>query len=136
MKTCVLFRIGRNAGALILITWALCPIQVIALPERACELSSLGPIGYELCLAQRLDDQIASLRAKAAAFEAMARQRNPKCDQEGPDPARPAGCEMAASNMSRDAGSIRLEADQKEAEAESHRTRAEAMRKKVFDSGK
>jgi hypothetical protein len=112
---------------LVLMIISFYPRPVWALPERVCDKASLGPVNFELCEARRLDEQAAALRARASGFESMARLRNPKCDDETSDPARLVGCDMAVRDMSREAGFIRLEAEDKQAQADARRTKAEAL---------
>lgn len=99
-----------------------------AAQERVCSQAEMRPALYEACEAQRLDEIAATLRAKAAGLEALARQRNPKCDEEMNNPAALVGCDMAVRDMTTEAGFIRQEAAEKEALADRHRAVAEALR--------
>ncbi len=123
--------------ALLAFVYACAPVAAQAgLPERTCDLSRLGAVPFELCEARRLDEAASRLRIKASTFETMARQRNSKCDVDAPDPAKLVGCDMAVRDMTREAGFMRLEAADLEAQADAHRAQAEAMRAKVREKAK
>jgi hypothetical protein len=96
--------------------------------DRTCDSASMRPQAYENCEAKRLEEKAAETRAKASALEIMARRADPKCDADAEDPARLVGCDMGVKDMSMEAGFMRQEAQDLDAQAERHRRQAAALR--------
>ena len=96
--------------------------------DRSCNASSMRPAVYEECEAKRLDERAAETRAKASALEVMARRADPKCDADKDDRAAFVGCDMGVKDMAMEAGFMREEAKDLDAQAEQHRQQAAALR--------
>ena len=103
--------------------------SAVAAPmDRTCDQGTLRPPAYEDCEAKRLEEKAAETRAKASSLDIMARRANPKCDADADDPASLVGCNMGVKDMTTEAGFLRLEAQDLDAQAERHRRQAAALR--------
>ncbi len=117
-----------QVSVLILLLPVLAISPARSLPARTCDAQRLGPVDFELCEAKRLDEAAAALRARAAGADVLARQRDPNCDDDDSGkPAKPS-CDVGNA-VSGPVGTIRAQAMALEAEADSHRAAADALRR-------